>query len=186
MTPAEFGIVGDALAVAELAIAEHPWTRITSGKRDRAQHAAALAQNELAAPGFIAATYAESKPKRSLLATLAVLKKSPKLTVALLTAGFLQTLNGFDDVALLALSSHYDGTAVDFLPELRALKKGERGVVFGGWEVVTVIDGVRYTITDRCLKLATSLEQQAKARGGKFLIREGGLVRLHWQAKRGA
>lgn len=181
MTPEEAGIVGDALEVATLAIAEHPWTTVTSGKRDRAQHARALAENELKAPGFILATYAESRPKRALLATLA----KGRGTVALLTAAFLTTLNGFTDRELLALSCHYDGTAVDLQPELRALKKGEPAFLWGDAMVEELRDGVRYTLTGRCAVLATLLEREAKSRGGKFLLREGGLIRLHWQASRG-
>lgn len=172
-----FGLVGDALEVMLAVRARFPWARVTSGRRDREAHARALADNELAAPGFIVATYVESAPKRGLLAALSFVRSSG-LTRAALYRAFLAALNRYTDGELRSLSAHYGGHAADFAPELRELATTEHE------ELEEWRDGRRYGLTPRCKELAAFLAAQAVARGGKFLAREGGLIRLHWQARR--
>lgn len=157
-----YGLRGDALTVCKLAAEKHPWAQVTSGKRTRESQAAAMAENEARAPGWIAATYVDSAPKRALLDCLRTLRITRPVKASLLAA-FLVVLEGFSDDELSALTLHLAGRAFDLQPEH--------------------VDGV---LTPRAVALAAFLAAEAKARGGKFLDREGGLLRFHWQARRGS
>jgi len=175
-----YGLKGDALAVAQLAIAKHPWTKVTSGKRTREEQADAMAANETKRKGWIAATYVDSGPKRAVLDALDMVKPRNRTVMYVAILGVLRL---FSDDELRALTAHANGEAFDLQPELRQVAAGEK--LAPGAPVEVRPDGTRWTLTERASLLAVTLQEQAIARGGRFLVVEGGLIRLHWQAARG-
>jgi hypothetical protein len=151
-----YGLVGDALLVAQGGVIRYGADafEITSGKRTREDQAAAMAANEWRSRGWIAATYVDSKVKRAIVRATERAWSGAKCTRQKLQTAILLAMNVFTDVELGALTLHMAGMAFDVRP------RPEKPAI------------------------AVYLAAEALRLGGKFLDREGGLLRYHWQAKR--
>jgi len=161
-----WGLHGPALLVGRELYRRWPDSEITSGLRSRADQASAMAKNELRSPGWIAATYAASAPKRALVDCLATKPKQ-------LAEAFLAVLAKFSDDELAALTKHLSGRAFDVRAMLEACIRTDGGAMLRGTEYV------RFTPVGS--DIVSWLRGRAVAYGGKFLTREGGLIVLHWQ-----
>jgi hypothetical protein len=149
-----FGLVGDALNVATELLRRFPDAELTSGKRDLKEQAAAMATNVLKERGWIGATYKPSPVSQALHAW--ALEKRHVRVKGDLAFGLLDMMRRFTPFELGKLSLHLTGEAFD----------------------------VRPMNTARGMSLKKYLAEAAADKGGKFLEREGGLIRWHWQAKR--
>jgi hypothetical protein len=117
-----------------------------------------MAANEYREPGWIETTYVDSPAKRACVAAVRKLRgrAGGGTTRQAIQAALLVLFAPMTDDQLGALTLHLCGRAFDVRPRL-----------------------------DRP-EVAAYLAEEARKRGGKFLDREGGLLRYHWQAKRGS
>jgi GH24 family phage-related lysozyme (muramidase) len=100
--------------------AKHPDIKFTSGRRDRAGQARAMASNVVHNRKWIQQTYAS--PNKMLLQNW--VDSHPKATtVAALTAGLLAVLNGMSDEVLGTISKHPAGLAFDVQPVTKNAEK---------------------------------------------------------------
>ena len=127
-----------------------PSVVFTSGRRDRASQASAMASNAALNRKWIQQSYVVSEAS---IACQRWVDQNPNAkTKAAIMPGLLEVLNRFSDEQLSHLSKHLSGDAFDVQP------------------VTQNADAIK--------QMLRTLTQQA---GGKFLEREGGLVRWHAQ-----
>lgn len=183
---AELG--GDALEVAAHVVATWPWAKITSAARDYKDQARAMAQNACARRddpktphddryAWIKDTYALSAASHALQKWF---ETHPHASEPDVVAGFTHLMSGLQPKELRALSKHIvirerdegDGTPPCLIDD--------RACAFD-------VAPPRLDATPEELaadaELCAYLKERAKTLGGKFLTREGGLTRRHWQAK---
>lgn len=164
--PHNYGLRGDALTVAREGHKRFGDDfEITSGRRTLEDQAAAMASNEHRAPGWIVATYVDSDAKAACVASVQAARDRGLTSRGEILCALLGALRTLSDVELSRLTMHLSGDAFD----VRPLCVEIRGVL---------------TLTKRGKEIADWLREQASKRGGRFLDREGGLLRLHWQARR--
>jgi hypothetical protein len=109
-----FGLANCALQVAQAMQAKFPGAVITSGLRDLAAQAHAMASNVPANRQWITQTYASDAAKGPLQAWV---DANPDATdVDSIAAGLLSVLQGYDAATLHALSWHLTGDAFDVQP----------------------------------------------------------------------
>ena len=92
----------------------HPTVTFTSGRRDKADQARAMAENVALNRQWIEETYAKSKA--SAACQKWVNDNADKKTAAEIEAGLLGVLNGLTDSELAQLSKHLSGEAFDVQP----------------------------------------------------------------------
>lgn len=174
---AELG--GDALEVATLAVTRFPGTKIVSAARDYKEQARAMAQNACArrddpkTPSddrykWIIDTY---WPSVAALTLQKWFEQRPHASEPDVVDGFTHMMTGFPGNELRALSKH-------IVIRERVEGDGEVGLC-----VDDRAEAVDFEPRDGDVAFCGFLQDQATARGGKFLMKEGGLVRRHWQAK---
>jgi hypothetical protein len=93
---------------------EHPTVTFTSGRRDKAEQARAMADNVALNRTWIEETYAKSKARDACQKW--VNDNADKKTAADIEAGLLGVLNGLTDSELAQLSKHLSGEAFDVQP----------------------------------------------------------------------
>lgn len=125
--------------------AKHPDIKFTSGRRNRAGQASAMASNVVHNRQWIQQTYAS--PNKMLLQNW-VDSHPEATTAAALTAGLLEVLNGMSDEVLGTISKHPAGLAFDVQPVTKNAEEIKSDI--------RALPGI-----------------------GKFLEKEGGLVRWH-------
>jgi hypothetical protein len=144
------GLVGRALLAAQAFTAAHPDAVITSGKRGLVEQAQAMARNTVAAGRrWISLTYSRSDVRIALQTWLDAHPNAK--TEGEIANGLLSVLRRFSRAKLAGLSKHLCGLAFDVQPV-----DGERG------------EAMKQTLRELAAKY-----------GGKFLEREGGLIRWH-------
>ncbi len=179
---------GDALEVAAHVVSTWPTLRITSAARDYRDQARAMAQNACARRddpktphddrlAWIKDTY---WPSIAALALQKWFETHPHASEPDVVDGFTHLMSGLQPNELRALSKHIvirerdegDGTGPCCIDD--------RACAFD-------IGAPRIDATPEELAVdAAACEymlEQARLRGGKFLPKEGGLPRRHWQAK---
>lgn len=107
----------------------HPSVKFTSGRRDKADQADAMASNVVKNRKWIEQTYAKSDLRTQCQDWID--KNTDKATRADIAAGLLEVLNAADDAALGKLSKHLSGEAFDVQPvdkDAEAIKKTIRGL----------------------------------------------------------
>ena len=107
----------------------HPSVKFTSGRRDKADQANAMASNVVKNRKWIEQTYAKSDLRTKCQDWID--KNTDKTTQADIAAGLLEVLNAADDAALGKLSKHLSGEAFDVQPvdkDAEAIKKTIRGL----------------------------------------------------------
>jgi hypothetical protein len=92
----------------------HPDVVFTSGRRDKASQARAMAENCVGRPTWISATYAPGKASQACQQW--VLRNPQAATAAEIAAGLLSTMNALTDTDLGQLSRHLSGDAFDIQP----------------------------------------------------------------------
>ena len=90
-----------------------PGSGLASGRRGIDDQARADADDEIASPGFIAATYVDSPVKSAMMVCVTA---HPGADAAELATEFASVLGSFDDDALSHFSLHLSGHAADFSP----------------------------------------------------------------------
>ena len=131
--------------------AAFPEVVFTSGRRDKASQARAMASNVIIKRNWIEETYKQSP---AISACQAWINKNPQATTqAAIYAGLLGVLNGLTDEQLGHVSKHLLGEAFDVQPIHDE-----------------TVDGI-----------VALLHNLTAAAGGKFLDHEGGLCRWHAQ-----
>jgi hypothetical protein len=108
---------------------QHPSVGFTSGRRNKAEQAAAMASNVVLNRSWISDTYASSTASQKCQKW--VDDNKDKKTVAEITAGLQLVLNGLTDAQLAALSKHLSGEAFDVQPvteDAEAIKTTIRGL----------------------------------------------------------
>jgi hypothetical protein len=183
---AELG--GDALLVASHVVATWPNARITSAARDYREQARAMAQNAVARRdnpktprddrlAWIKDTY---WPSIAAIALQQWFEQHPNASEPDVVAGFTHLMSGLQPAELRALSKHVvirerdegDGTgactiddrahAVDFAPPR--------------------LDATPEEVKSDA-EMCAYLHGKAEELGGKFLVKEGGITKRHWQAR---
>ncbi|HVT58483.1 MAG TPA: hypothetical protein VHR45_08785 [Thermoanaerobaculia bacterium] len=115
MKAAELDLIGPAAAAAALLEADFPDVVFTSGRRDTAAQAHAMATNVLkAGRDWIAQTYRPSEPASACQAWVDSHPEADNIDD--LAAGLLTVLDGFGDDQLRRLSKHLSGEAFDVAP----------------------------------------------------------------------
>lgn len=154
----DLGLDPDTRMVADALLKECPYTEFTSGARSIEDQARAMAQNTVNNRNWILETYMVSPCSAALVHWL--LTNPQKTSLADIESGFLLVLGAYSSRELQRLSKHIvpNGTidqarAFDVLPV-----KGTHGE-----------------------RICSNLRKQALAKGGKFLEKEGSLVRWHFQ-----
>lgn len=183
---AELG--GDALEVAATVVARWPGVRITSAARDFRDQARAMAHNACAqrdnpkTPRYerlqwIAATY---RPSAAALALQSWFVQHPDASEPDVVAGFTHLMSGMQPNELRALSKHIVICERDEGDGTEPMRIDDRALA-----VDFSIPKHDATPEELAIdeKMCAFLLAQASARGGRFLTREGGLVRRHWQAR---
>ncbi len=130
--------------------AQFPKVIFTSGRRDKAAQASAMASNVVQNRNWIKQTYIDSDAIRACQQW--VDDNPDKVTRADIAAGLEAVLDGLTDAQLSHVSKHLSGDAFDVQP------------------VTENADAIK--------QMLRTLTQQA---GGKFLDKEGGLLRWHAQ-----
>lgn len=191
MTPAELcahntaklaELGGDALEVATHVVTKWPGIRIVSAARDYKDQARAMAQNACARRDnpktepddrlrWIADTY---WPSIAALALQKWFEEHPRASEPDVVAGFAHLMSGMQPKELRALSKHIVMRERDEGDGCEPCKIDDRACA-----VDFAVPSVEAVDEELC----TYLAHEARERGGKFLTREGGLVRRHWQAK---
>lgn len=92
----------------------HPEVMFTSGRRDKAAQARAMAENSVGRPTWISATYAPNKASEALQQW--ILNNPQATTAPEIAAGLLNTMNALTDTELGQLSRHLSGDAFDIQP----------------------------------------------------------------------
>jgi hypothetical protein len=120
---------GDAKAGAYTLKKAHPSVKFTSGRRDKADQARAMASNVIHNRKWIAETYASTKASKACQKWV---DDNEKITTQdEIAKGLLGVLNGFSDDQLALLSRHLSGDAFDVQPvetDADAIKKTIRGL----------------------------------------------------------
>ena len=148
------GLVGDALAAATELREAFPGAVLVSGKRTIEEQAEAMAENIVADRNYVKQTHLPSNASR--VCQLWV-DSHPSITdLEGVRKGMLLVLRLMNDADLSSLSRHLTGDAFDVRP----------------------VGGI---VGDRIKAFLVAL---AAKYGGRFLDREGSLVRWHWQAGR--
>ncbi len=93
---------------------QHPGVAFTSGRRDKAAQARAMAANCVGHPNWIAQTYAPNKASRACQQW--VLNNPQATTAQEIAAGLLGTMNTLTDTELGQMSRHLSGDAFDVQP----------------------------------------------------------------------
>lgn len=107
-------LAGTARTAAYALKKEHPTVTFTSGRRDKADQARAMADNVALNRTWIEETYAKSKARDACQKW--VNDNADKKTAADIEAGLLGVLNGLTDSELAQLSKHLSGEAFDVQP----------------------------------------------------------------------
>ncbi len=93
---------------------KHPDVKFTSGRRDKAGQAHAMASNVVHNRTWIKETYRDSPARKACQKWV---DEHPEATTqSAITAGLLEVLNGFDDDGVARLSKHLNGDAFDVQP----------------------------------------------------------------------
>lgn len=92
----------------------HPEIVFTSGRRDKAAQARAMAENSVGHPTWISATYAVNKASQACQQW--ILSNPQATTAPEIAAGLLNTMNTLTDTELGQLSRHLSGDAFDLQP----------------------------------------------------------------------
>lgn len=148
----DLGLTGFALTAAQEFATFFPEAIFTSGRRSKVDQARAVAQDVLLDRDFIKKTYRDGVVCREAQAW--VENATAPLTLERIEAGLLEVFQSCSDIDLSHFSKHLGGMAFDVHP-------------------VTTADG-------DAMKLM--LYALATQYGGKFLEREGKLIRWHWEA----
>lgn len=179
---------GDALQVATVVINRWPTLRITSAARDYKDQARAMAQNACARRddpktphddryAWIKDTY---WPSVAALALQKWFEQHPHASEPDVVAGFTHIMSGLQPNELRALSKHIVIRERDEGDGTDACVIEDRACAFD-------IAAPRADASPAELKvdqdLCAYLLEAARVLGGKFLMKEGGLPRRHWQAK---
>jgi len=107
----------------------HPAVKFTSGRRDKADQADAMASNVVKNRKWIEQTYARSELRTKCQEWID--KNTDKTTRADIAAGLLEVLTAAGDTALGRLSKHLSGAAFDVQPvdkDAESIKKTIRGL----------------------------------------------------------
>lgn len=174
---------GDAREVAEEACRRFAGFAIASSRRDVRSQAVAMAGNVARQRTWILgdattkATYRWSKCAHLLHGWAVGHQKASEIEIA---KAFTDIMNGLPTSELCKLSAHLaaapDGAhAFDVKTEPLLTPKGRAQKASGSLEPEWSETG---------LAVLEYLGQEAKARGGTLLTREGKLLVIHWQAKR--
>lgn len=155
MKAADLGLIGEALRAATDFERVFPWCEFTDGARDLPTQALRMAKNVVAGGrSWIERTYLPSDASRACQAWV---DANPSATsVTAIADGLVRALTGMDDEQLSHLSLHLIRLAFDVRPV-----PPPRGSMPALW-----------------------LKSRAISVGGRFLVREGGLWRWHWQTAR--
>ncbi len=151
MTLDELALSGATHEVAAALVEACPWVMFTSGRRTVLEQARAMAENTVKRRDWIALTYLPTPVSLSLSAWVSA--HPGAITVNALISGFLPIMRRFSNEELGKLSKHLIGRAFDVQP----------------------IDGKPGD------KVNAFLRKKAADTGGKFLEREGGLKKCHFQ-----
>ena len=92
----------------------HPEVVFTSGRRDKAAQARAMADNCVGRPNWISQTYSPNKASQACQAW--VLNNPEATTAPEIAAGLLSTMNALTDTELGQMSRHLSGDAFDIQP----------------------------------------------------------------------
>ena len=92
----------------------HPGVVFTSGRRDKAAQARAMAENCVGQPNWISQTYAPNKASQACQQW--VLSNPQATTTQDIAAGLLGTMNALTDAELGQMSRHLSGDAFDIQP----------------------------------------------------------------------
>lgn len=176
---AELG--GDALEVASHAVTAWPGVRIASAARDYKQQARDMAQNACAQRDnpktppadrlkWIQDTY---WPSIAAMALQHWFEQRPNASEPDVVDGFLHLMRGLAPNELRALSKH-------IVMRERDEGDGTAGLTIDDRAQAVDFD---YVAGERDDALCAYLIEQAHARGGRFIPKEGKLIRRHWQAR---
>ncbi len=92
----------------------HPQVVFTSGRRDKAAQARAMAENCVGRPNWISETYSPNKASQACQAW--VLNNPHATTAPEIAAGLLSTMNALTDTEMGQMSRHLSGDAFDIQP----------------------------------------------------------------------
>jgi hypothetical protein len=110
----DLDLAGSAKAGAAALLALHPNVVFTSGRRNIAQQASAMAGNVAVRRGWIKDTYAASPERDSLQDWIDA--HPAATTKQAIAAGLTTTMNGWSDAQKARLSRHFSGQAFDVRP----------------------------------------------------------------------
>lgn len=111
----DLGVVDPALSCAKEIEQQCPDVVFTRGAATREDQARAMAENESVKPGWIRDTYADSAPKRTILAWLAA-NPDARGSLTQIEAGILSVLNMLSDEDFALISLHGSRRAFDIKP----------------------------------------------------------------------
>lgn len=148
----QLNITGKALAAATQYSLVYPGAVYTSGRRTIDEQAWAMASNIIRNHKWVEQTYVHSAP--ALACQQWVDTATQPLIEKQIASALTWILAGFEDTSLASLSLHLSGNAFDVLP--LAGPQGAASIAL--------------------------LQSMARIYSGKFLQREGGLIRWHWEA----
>ena len=114
MTLADLDLSPTAHAAAAALLAAHPEVVFTSGRRDLAAQARAMASNVVHNRDWIAQTYTDTSQRAAL--QTCVNGCAAGAVQAVYAAALLDTMDGWSDAALAHVSKHLSGDAFDVQP----------------------------------------------------------------------